>query len=417
MSISQNFPAIQPTLNLNFARSKKLDPRITFNRTSSATRTNALGLIEVVSADTPRFDHSYNSTTGSVNSLGLLIEESRSNLVTYSEQFNDVSWLSGNIGIVTNTTATISPDGSTNAEKLVATAVNGEHLIYKNPGISTGTYTLSVFAKAAGYNFIGIRIDDVITSTQRITLFDLSNGTVGVSANVTSSSITPYPNGWYRCSITATGQVQNYVFQIYPTNTNAIWTGDGTSGVYIWGAQLEAGAFPTSYIPTMASTVTRSADNASITGANFSNWYNPNEGSVVTIVNTASGYGSVAQVYCSISDGTENNRMVLYRVGGGLRGEVAVTVSSVQTNLFPTIDDALNSSKYKMGFAYKTNDMNAVFAGSISSGITTYSVPTSTQLNIGDRATGSRILNGSISQLIYYPVRLPNVQLQSLTSN
>jgi hypothetical protein len=71
MSIQQNFPAITPSLSLNFARSKKLDPRITFTRTSSATRTNETGLVEVVPANAPRFDHSYDSVSGSVRSLGL----------------------------------------------------------------------------------------------------------------------------------------------------------------------------------------------------------------------------------------------------------------------------------------------------------------------------------------------------------
>ena len=138
MSISQNFPAISPTLNLNFARSKKLDPRITFTRTSSATRTNAQGLIEVVSADTPRFDHSYNSSTGSVNSLGLLIEESRTNLISYSQDFTNALWQTANNRATCDATTGIDdPSGGTTASRWSSGTSAGQELIYRTTGTST----------------------------------------------------------------------------------------------------------------------------------------------------------------------------------------------------------------------------------------------------------------------------------------
>ena len=389
MSISQNFPDEGPSLNLNFASSRRLDPRITFTRTSTGTYTNKNGLVTIAPTDTPRFDHSYDGSN--VQSLGLLIEESRTNLSIYSEQFDNAAW-SRTSGTTVVSNATTAPDGNLTADRIVydGSGTAGNYRIYTGAltSVLNQSYTASIWLKA----------DSAIT----VRLY--GNGVAGplVTCNLTTQ--------WQRFSTSGTGNGISSVQLLIYSNAS-----DNTAiSFYAWGAQLEAGAFPTSYIPTVASTVTRSADNASMTGTNFTSWYNPSEGGIITIVNTAPLYGSVAQVYCSISDGTENNRMVLYRTAGGLRGEVAVTVSSVQTSLTSTIDDALNSSKYKMAFAYKTNDMNAVFAGSISSGITT-SVPTSTQLNIGDRATGSRILNGTISQLSYYPKRLTNSQLQNLT--
>ena len=101
MSISQNFPDEGPSLNLNFASSRILDPRITFTRTSTGTYLSNNGLVTIASANTPRFDHSYNGSN--VQSLGLLIEESRTNLVTYSENFDNAVYSKTNVGITTNT--------------------------------------------------------------------------------------------------------------------------------------------------------------------------------------------------------------------------------------------------------------------------------------------------------------------------
>ena len=114
MSIQQNFPAISPSLNLNFARSKTLDPRITFSRTTTATRMNEVGLIEVVDADKPRFDHEYDPVSGNVKSLGLLIEDSRTNLLKRSEDFTLITeggqWAEVGDGVTITTDQEISPD-------------------------------------------------------------------------------------------------------------------------------------------------------------------------------------------------------------------------------------------------------------------------------------------------------------------
>ena len=402
MSISQNFPSTRPSLNLNFARSQKLDPRITFTRSSSATYTGGDGLIKIAATDTPRFD--FNATTG--DCLGLLIEESRSNLVTYSEQFDDASWTKTNAGITTNTSATTAPNGTNSAEKLSATAVNGEHLVYKTPSLSSSTYTLSVFAKSAGYNFVGLRIDG--PSLQRITLFDLSTGTIGGTSNVTSSSITPYSNGWYRCSITVTDAVNNYVFPIFPTNSNVSYTGDGTSGIYLWGAQLEAGSFPTSYIPTVASTVTRSADNASITGTNFSSFYNPTEGTLGFIGDTISP-SSYSTIY-QIDDGGTNNRLYLDK--NSSNGRVVSTVSGSNQCLI-TLSTISSNTLFKLYGAYKLNDCAGSFNGGTVGTDTSATMPTCNMSRIG--TDGVNYINGRIAKLSYYPVRLSNSQLQSLT--
>jgi hypothetical protein len=133
-SAELDYPTVLPTLDLDFANSKTLDPRITFTRASGGSYTGADGLIKFAGVNEARFDHDQN--TG--ESLGLLVEESRTNLVTYSEQFNDASWNKNGLSITTNTSATTAPDGSTNAEKITESLDVSTifHIINKTGGFS-----------------------------------------------------------------------------------------------------------------------------------------------------------------------------------------------------------------------------------------------------------------------------------------
>ena len=152
MSISQNFPEEGPTLNLNFAGSKTLDPRITFSRTSTATYMDDSGLIVTAPADAPRFDHRY--VNGEIESLGLLVEESRSNLITYSEDFQDTSWSKFSISITG--TSSVSPDGSANATEFTPSSANSR--VYVDLTTSEDDdHTFSVFAKAGTGRYVTLR--------------------------------------------------------------------------------------------------------------------------------------------------------------------------------------------------------------------------------------------------------------------
>ena len=419
MSISQNFPAISPTLNLNFARSKKLDPRITFTRTSSATRTNAQGLIEVVSTDTPRFDHSYDGSN--VQSLGLLVEESRSNLITYSEDYSNNSFTS-DILITTNTIT--APDGNTTADTLTANINGGSNtcLVDKNFVSSLSTdYTYSVFLKAGtssksttnlyftGGTFRQANLE-ITWGTTPTTSLSTTGGTTA------TSSLVAYPNGWYRAIITYnSGNNTGGVSRVYVRD-------NGTSNVsgqtvYAWGHQLEAGAFPTSYIPTVASSVTRSADSASMTGTNFTSWYNSTEGTLFAAarINALGGSNYPGIVY--VDDGTVNNCIGFYinDAGSDTIGAEAYISNVAQYGLSSSATTANQLNKAIT--AYKVNDFAATF--NIGSNTvqtdTSGSIPTVNRLIIGDLRGSTAKLNGTISQLSYYSRRLTNTQLQNLT--
>jgi len=418
MSIQQNFPAISPSLNLNFARSKTLDPRITFSRTTTATRVNEQGLVEVVSADIPRFDHEYDASTGVIKSLGLLVEEQRSNRVTNNE---DLSLWKQNSNPTLNSNDTVSPDGNTTADKVTQTNQVFTGVSTDMSGITTNTvYSCSVFIKPDG------------DTTTRFGFYDTSNwqgsldtdwssgepstnGSLGGASDIVYEE---YPNGWYRASFKASTQSNAFAgtvsFHCHPDRT-----GTGKSA-WFWGAQLEAGAFPTSYIPTSGSTETRNPDKVSMEGDNFSDWYNQSEGTFYSQFKGESRAGStgyVTKIVYSISDGSFNNShygvtpesngdMYWYSVSSGA-GQGLLGITPLQ----PFASNVV----YKSAYAIKTNDRALSINGYIDTDSTT-TLPVVNRLYIGSSWTGSSIyLGGHISKLTYYPTRLTNAQLQTLT--
>jgi hypothetical protein len=415
MSISQNFPDEGPSLNLNFASSRILDPRITFTRTSTGTYLSNNGLVTIASANTPRFDHSYNGSN--VESLGLLIEESRTNLTTYSEdisqnQFNE------NASIATNQIT--SPDGTTTADKLTSTITGGSNTClvqkYSAVAVDTATYTFSVFLKAgtSPQTLINLQLAGGTYQQSLATINWTSNAITSSSGG--TSALTAYPNGWYRVSITLTNNGTNNA--IYPR----VYVRDnGTSNVngefvYNWGWQTEAGAFPTSYIPTVASTVTRSADNASMTGTNFSSWYNSSEGTFITKAKYDGTPISAVSNRTTFSTYNESN-VASWNVWWESGNYAAYVVENPQSTYQAILVSGLisiNQTK-KTASAYKLNDFAFTADGASPSLDTSGTVPSTTKLFIGSLNGTAWYLDGTISQLTYYPKRLTNSQLQNLT--
>jgi hypothetical protein len=212
----------------------------------------------------PRLDYSLGSCPN------ILLEPQRTNLITYSEQFDVSIWFKLDATITSNTTN--SPTGTQNADKLVATSTNVFHGTYQNNSIpaSTGIYTASCYAKKGEYNFL---LFDMWNGTgvtgDSLVWFDLNNGTVGTITNATTGSssttatIQNAGNGWYRCTMTINKtSTTSGLFVVSLSNTDNVssYAGDNTSGIFIWGAQVEVGAYATSYIPTTSASVTRNAD-------------------------------------------------------------------------------------------------------------------------------------------------------------
>jgi len=272
--ISGALPASRPALLLDFANSLYVDPRITFTRASAATRVNSTGLLESVASNVPRLD--YDPIT--LECKGLLIEESRTNLLTYSEQFDNADWIKSRCTVTAN--AITAPDGTLTADKMVEDTQTGAH--HLNRGgfafVSGTTYTISQHVKAAERNKCALGLGNstvTFNGGAAAATFDLVAKTATKGAYGLSAGIQELPGGWFRVWLTGTADSTGNDTAFAPFLNNGSttsYTGDGTSGIYIWGAQLEVGSFPTSYVPTTTTAVTRAADVAAMTGMNFSEW-------------------------------------------------------------------------------------------------------------------------------------------------
>jgi hypothetical protein len=423
---SQNvFPSVRPTLDLDFANSKTLDPRITFTRASGGSYVGADGLIKYAGVNEARFDH--DPSTG--ESLGLLIEEARTNLLLRSEEFNNGYWSKTRSSVTAN--AIEAPDGTLTADKLVESALaNNTFYLRRNTTLSASTkYSISVYAKAAERTEATIILfgSNGWEATSSITV-NLLNGNFTLSGSGATGSVTYVDRGWYKISISQTTDVttgsKNVDFYT-AVNGSTAYTGDGTSGIYLWGAQLEEGSFPTSYIPTQASTRTRAADNASITGKNFSEWYRQDEGTVLVNLSKRVPFhtdyinprtGLVAITEAGFRGIYIDYRKDAIRVDGTSRNSA--------TSFIATIANTSSESPniLKSALSYSIINSTFSFISNLSQNVNSQTLtPTvNKDLFIGRNvASGgssvSQYTNGTISRLTYFPKRLPNEQLIALT--
>jgi hypothetical protein len=347
----------------------------------------------------PRFD--YDPVT--LLPRGLLIEEQRTNLFLYSAQFDNASWTK--VGATISADATTAPDGTLTADKLVETATTGSHQAYSPAFVSpTGSVTYSLRVKAAerSWVFLGDNTGGVY--------FNVANGTVGTASGGRTGTITPSANGFYVCAVTGTWSGTQAVYFAAATGDGTTsYAGTAGSGLFFWGAQLEAGAFATSYIPTIASTVTRSADVATITGSLFSQWYRQDEGSFIADAVYAVAVNLGDRFTTQTDDGTANNRLLT------TVDVAAVDVGGVRQ---ATLDGGtpLDGASNKLAFAYKAND----FAVSLNSAAvvtdTSGTLPTVNRLTIGSRTGGASYFNGWLRSIRYVPVRAADFQLQQVTT-
>ena len=394
-----------------------------YTATTTQPITNYIPVLQTAASGVARFDH--NPTT--FESLGLLIEESRTNLLAYSEEFQ-TTWTNEQSSEQTN--VIISPAGTLTGDKLVEdTATSSHNILQGVSGLASGsTLSFTLYVKSAEKTSVRLQINDGASLANAVLAnYDVSTGVASSTQSIgtftsASSTITPVGNGWYRCSISgvATGvtSVQCRIFLLSSGNTS--YTGNGYSGIYIWGAQLEAGAFATSYIPTVASQVTRSADAASMTGTNFSSWFNQAEGTIYAegFLNNPAGGGAQQRRLADINDGSNNNRIGFGRafIASDLRVQYEIngvslngTNGQVASSVFPSAKVAV---AYQAGnYAFSPNGASVTTS-------TAANVPVVNKLSIGNdfstSANGSA--NGQIRKIAYYPIRVTNTQLQALTS-
>lgn len=379
---------------------------MTVVRGTTATRVNSSGLIESVGVNVPRLNY---DTVGGCPSI--LLEPQRTNLALYSEEFDNATfWVKTNSSIVAN--STISPNNSLNADSFIPDTTNGDHRVNSSsfvPAINT-YYTISVYAKSNGYNFIRLSFGG--SGGGGSTFFDLSNGTIGSTVDMFLNSITNAGNGWYRCSVTRQlTTTNNTTVDFYCTSANNqfSWIANGTSGISIWGAQLEQGAYPTSYIPTTTTALTRNGDiiirdniytNGLITSLGGT-WFVELDNNFALVRDVASSFS------LQNSSLSESNAFVIKTAGGALfRLVINKRIADVESNLYLT-------STNKIKVAIKWNGVTAdVFVNGIkvvSAAIFTTTIMQYMNLSAAD-------VPKYIKSTMLFPTPLTDTECASLTT-
>ena len=383
-----------------------------FTRSTGGTRVNKDGLIEVVTNNKPRIDF-LNDSNGA-----LLLEPQRSNLALYSNDLSNAAWSNSYSTITSN--AAISPDGTTNANKVVETTDTGLHRAGQGAiAVTSGqVYTFSFYAKAAERNQLElqrINTSGTVFNSISVTTADLILGTLSVGLNVTSSSINSVGDGWYRISLSLTAIATgsgglNIGMQ---KDGNVSYLGDGTSGVYIYGFQAEQGSYATSYIPTQGATATRVAEVC--TGAGNATVFNSLEG--VLYINTAVLTQSGENRWISIHDNTGNNDVELRYTSNTNQIRCKYVIGSVAiADVFFTVTDATQFSK--IAFKWASSDfalwIDGVEVATSLTGAT--SNVAFDELSFDVSNLGSSNFYGNIKNVRVYNTALTDLQLQQLTT-
>ena len=386
----------------------------TFTRSGNATRVNSEGLIELVTTNVPRLN--YPLIDGVVNGCpSLLLEPSRTNLVTFSEQFDNAGWTKQGLTITAN--SAVSPDGYTNADLLDdGTSASTQHWFFQGTTLANSTtYTLSLYAKYVSRQNMIINIFNGASS--QYVNYNIQNGTIVGSTGDVTASITSVGNGWYRLTYTRTMAASggsNHRIGLADDTGSETYTGSNKQTL-IYGCQIEAGTYATSYIPTTTTTATRSAETCN--GAGDVNTFNDSEGVLFAEISALAN--DLTDRSLSLSSGYYNNRIEIryndssngIRVFGIVGG--AFQFDSSSSLSLPNI-----TNQSKLAFKYKENNFalwvngfeiySDLFGSIFSEGVLN-------EIKFSD-AQGAEPFYGNIKQIQYFNTALTDLQLQQLTT-
>ena len=381
---------------------------LTVTRATTATRVNSSGLIESVAVNVPRLDYT-NSTCPSI-----LVEPQRTNLVLRSQEFDNSDWNKANCSITANNF--IAPDGTTTADKLImnnaqsGSSADGTGL-RQLIDIASNSYTFSVFAKAGEFSNIRFRENQV---TGAFLTVNLLNGVItnGDSNQFINAKAELYSNGWYRVSFQTPTLTALYKYSLRVSET-----GNGTSGIYIWGFQAEAGSYATSYIPTTSASVTRNADVISKTG--ISSLIGQTEGTIfveevydATIANN----GGLDDTLVSLTDGTSSNLISIFHYGLGI-GNVLFFIRLSGTTQVAISSSTPTSGTYKIALAYKNNDVVGYINGVQIATDTSATIPATSAITLVDPiTTNAATKTVKRKNVAVWKTRLSNGELSTLTT-
>lgn len=362
-----------------------LGPHITLVRATTGTRYNSAGTLVTMAAGQARIN--YDPVT--LTCLGALFEEQRSNLLPYAEQRENAAWVNGGTSSTTANALT-APTGATVADKLVEAAVNNFHFQYQIQSVSAAARLVYTdHFKAVERQWACLQGFD--GSTYPRGFFNLSTGALGVSADGAAPAVVSVGGGWHRCAI-AWAMVAGTTAAVYTLSANAdnssFYTGDGVSGIGVFGAMLEAATadYPraTSYIPTVAAQATRDADNATVTGAAFTAIYNAAAWGAFLQFHLPNAVG-IRPILC-FDDGTANNRIEIYGDGTSLKVKV-VTGGTQQCDT--VIGTIASNTVYKLAISQAGGVFKSNLNAAAEATATAASMPTVDRARIGHNQAGN----------------------------
>jgi hypothetical protein len=379
-----------------------LDPRVAVARAlDTATRINSSGIVEIVNANLPRFD--YDPVT--LLCKGLLIEEARTNLALQSDLLTTPTW------------AGLRADRTTSGDyaRLTAntTSVNGAFWTYAGAVFAAGSYTLSINISKTSASKLILRIASASNG--------LSFASVGFNPATGIATATTAAVDFSSASVTVTDMGSDWRVSLTGTTTGSIsiqpriWISDAATGISVTlganidvrYAQFETGAFATSYIPTTLLAVLRNADVVTMTGTNFSDWYNATSGAILARSRQSVITGTRPSIY--ISDGTADNIISLRGVGANPELYIKATTDQAQIDAGTL---TANSSFGLVG-AWTTDNCAAAINGGAAVTDTSATIPTVDQMLIG--SDGTNYLNGQVERISYWPQRIINAEAQAFS--
>lgn len=390
---------VLPRLALDFTTAT-LDPRVTVTRAlNTATRINSSGLVVGVNADLPRFD--YDPITKVCK--GLLIEETRSNIQLQSEDFA-TTWSPSGINVSTN--SAIAPDGNLTADTLTATASPG-NIAYLQAVTNGATYTFSLFVKKLSSDTVQLNFANVAAGP----VFTFSTESFSTVASWTTS-IQKLDNGWYRISATRASNTTFAGMQIRIANNG--------EAIYAFGAQMEAGAFPTSYIPTTTTSVTRNADQVSMTGTNFTSWFTAGVGTLYSEASQPTIFASSRSSASICTSGANNPRLSCYRQSAGTLNGYAINGAGTGNGVSGGAS-AVANTVHKTVLSYSATNAQRVCANGNAGNPMTVDMTTSmaslNALSIGSDFVGAPTTSycGYIRKIMWWPLQMTQAEAQAFS--
>ena len=421
ISVTTSWQRFEATPGSNASTTFNFDILVGDNRSSSAVTVYAWGaqleLGSTASTYIPTTTAAVTVATPRITDAGYWAEEARTNLLLRSQEFDNAAWTK--TGATISADAITAPDGTTTADKLSEDTSLGAHrfLASQSKAASATTYTFSAYFKAAERSQMRLAFDDG-GSNGASAIFDASNGTISTAAAISgdftspSATISSLGGGWYRATLTATSNTGTTIRYVIGAALSGSFSYQGVSGsgIYIWQADLQAGSFATSPVPTTSVAVTRAADVGYVSGLVVpSAWTMVESHQAINIASPT--YNAAAE----ISDGTTNNRVFIRQTAVTTLTANDVVAGAGGTGFGVTVPTSgvINSAASTRG----TDLVFSAVGSAVGTGAS--SLPTNTlltRLTAGNRFDGNGAMNAPIRRIVIYPRAFGNSELQAITT-